>query len=190
MSYIAVGSTLPEWRVSAWLNTPHRITVESLRGKVVLLHTFQMLCPGCVSHSLPQAQRVRQLFPESEVAVIGLHTVFEHHSAMTETALQAFVHEYRWNFPIGIDHPGGPGGVPMTMASYGLRGTPTHVLLDRDGRVALHQFGPIDDLTLGTHLGALVNQRSRMAQPSAAGANGQAATAGTDCSDGACELSR
>lgn len=190
MSYISVGSHLPEWRVSAWLNTAHPITAASLRGKVVLLHTFQMLCPGCVSHSLPQAQRVRQLFPESEVAVIGLHTVFEHHAAMTETALQAFVHEYRWNFPIGVDQPGGPGGVPMTMASYGLRGTPTHILLDRDGRVALHHFGPIDDLTLGTHLGALVKQPRSAAAPAPRDANGEHPTDGMDCSTGACALTR
>ncbi len=189
MSYIAVGSLLPEWQVQTWLNTPHPITAASLRGKVVLLHTFQMLCPGCVSHSLPQAQRVRQLFPESEVAVVGLHTVFEHHEAMTETALRAFVHEYRWSFPIGIDQPGGPAGIPKTMFSYGLRGTPTHILLDRDGRVALHQFGPIDDLTLGTHLGALVNQASSAAQPTRDGAEGER-TEGMDCSSGACELTR
>jgi peroxiredoxin len=188
VSYIAVGSPLPEWRVSAWLNTPHRISVESLRGKVVLLHTFQMLCPGCVSHALPQAQRVRQLFPESEVAVIGLHTVFEHHSAMTETALQAFVHEYRWSFPIGIDHSGGPSGIPMTMTAYGLRGTPTHILLDRDGRVALHQFGPIDDLALGTQLGQLLHRSPLQRTPPEAEGMPTGKTEG--CGAEACELSR
>lgn len=50
---------LPEWQVSTWLNTPEPIALESLRGRVVLLHAFQMLCPGCVAHGLPQTERVR-----------------------------------------------------------------------------------------------------------------------------------
>jgi len=49
---------LPEWDVSNWLNTPTPITLKSLRGRVVLLHAFQMLCPSCVAYGLPQAQRV------------------------------------------------------------------------------------------------------------------------------------
>ena len=72
----APDPVLPEWQVSTWLNTPRPLTLQGLRGKVVLLHTFQMLCPGCVTYGLPQAQRVRRAFPESEVAVVGLHTVF------------------------------------------------------------------------------------------------------------------
>jgi len=147
---------LPEWQIDTWLNTPDPITIASLRGRVVLIHAFQMLCPGCVMTGLPQAQRVRQTFPESEVAVIGLHTVFEHHEAMSETALRAFVHEYRWRFPIGVDRPSQGQRIPQTMAAWGLQGTPTHIVLDRDGRVRAHQFGSADDLALGALLGRLV----------------------------------
>jgi hypothetical protein len=149
---------LPEWQVSLWLNAPTPITVSSLRGTVVLLHAFQMLCPGCVTYGLPQAQRVRRAFPESEVAVVGLHTVFEHHAVMSHAALEAFVHEYRWSFPIGIDQPGQADGLPVTMARYGLRGTPSHLIVDHEGRVCLHHFGQIDDLALGATLGRLVAQ--------------------------------
>ena len=51
------SSVLPEWDMSTWLNAPAPITLASLRGRVVLLHAFQMLCPGCVAHGLPQAER-------------------------------------------------------------------------------------------------------------------------------------
>lgn len=150
---------LPDWQVDTWLNTPHPLTLQSLRGRVVLIHAFQMLCPGCVATGLPQAQRVRQAFPEGELAVIGLHTVFEHHQAMNEIALRAFVHEYRWSFPIGIDRPGTDGPIPQTMAEWGLRGTPSHIVLDRDGLVRGHHFGAVDDLVLGALLGRLVGER-------------------------------
>ena len=36
-----------------------------------------MLCPACVSHGLPQAARLRETFAPEDLAVIGLHTVFE-----------------------------------------------------------------------------------------------------------------
>lgn len=147
---------LPEWEVSAWLNTACPVTLASLRGRVVVLHAFQMLCPACVAHGLPQAERVRQTFAPAELAVIGLHTVFEHHDAMALPALQAFVQEYRWSFPIGVDEPDGRGGPPRTMTRYGLRGTPSCIVLDREGRVRLHHFGRMDDLALGALLGGLI----------------------------------
>ncbi|MEK8052616.1 TlpA disulfide reductase family protein [Ideonella sp. DXS22W] len=150
---------LPEWDVSTWLNAPASITLASLRGRVVLLHAFQMLCPACVAHGLPQAERVRQDFPADELAVIGLHTVFEHHDVMSVQALQAFIDEYRWSFPIGVDRPDGRGGPSRTMTRYGLRGTPSCIVLDRQGRVQLHHFGRMDDLALGALLGGLIASR-------------------------------
>lgn len=160
---------LPEWEVSTWLNTPAPINLASLRGRVVLLHTFQMLCPGCVAYGLPQAERVHQAFLASELAVVGLHTVFEHHAAMTVDALRAFIHEYRWSFPIGVDAPDGRGGPSRTMARYGLRGTPSCLLLDRQGRVRLHHFGQLDDLRLGSLLGRLIAGPDEPHQVDAAG---------------------
>ena len=149
----------PALQVGHWFNTPVPITLEALRGRVVVLHAFQMLCPGCVSHGLPQAQRLHQLFPREQLAVVGLHTVFEHHAVMGSTAaLQAFIHEYRLDFPIGIDQPDGHGGIPLTMQSLRLRGTPSLVVLDKQGHVRLHHFGAIDDLQLGVLLGQLVGE--------------------------------
>jgi hypothetical protein len=147
---------LPDWQISTWLNTRAPLTLASLRGRVVLLHAFQMLCPACVAYGLPQAERVRQAFPASELAVVGLHTVFEHHEVMTVDALRAFVHEYRWSFPIGVDQPDGLGGPSITMTRYGLRGTPSCLVLDQEGRVRLHHLGQIDDLVLGALLGRLI----------------------------------
>ena len=65
----AVPSPAPELQVSGWFNVEAPITLESLRGRVVLLHAFQMLCPACVSHGLPQAKRLHALFPSEQLAV-------------------------------------------------------------------------------------------------------------------------
>jgi hypothetical protein len=105
---------------SHWFNTPTPIELGDLRGRVVLVHAFQMLCPACVSHGLPQALRVHEAFQGEAVTVIGLHTVFEHHEVMGSQALQAFIQEYRLPFPIGIDQAAEAGPLPVTMAQWGL----------------------------------------------------------------------
>jgi len=95
-----------ELAVSQWFNTNKPITLAQLSGRLVVIEAFQMLCPGCVSHGLPQARAVYEHFSQDKVAVIGLHSVFEHHDAMTPVSLQAFLHGYRIFFPVGVDAPG------------------------------------------------------------------------------------
>lgn len=115
-----------------------------------------MLCPGCVSHAVPQAERVHQEYAEHGVSVIGLHTVFEHHAAMMPVALEAFLHEYRVTYPVGVDVAVAGTSIPATMRRYGMRGTPTLILIDRTGKLRLHEFGRMDDLRLGMMLGQLL----------------------------------
>jgi peroxiredoxin len=154
------GRSAPPWSTREWFNTDagRALHLADLRGKVVVLHAFQMLCPACVSHGLPQAQRVQATFAAEDVAVVGLHTVFEHHAAMTPLALRAFLHEYRIAFPVGVDAPAAAAQdpIPATMRAYGLRGTPSLLLIDRAGGLRRHSFGAEDDLALGAAIAALV----------------------------------
>lgn len=147
---------LPEFQVSEWLNSSQSIQLADLRGRVVLLHAFQMLCPGCVSHGLPQAVRVHDVFDEKEVAVIGLHTVFEHHEIMTREALRVFVQEYQLRFPIGIDRPVDGDPIPLTMRTLALRGTPSTILIDKSGQIRMQRLGQINDMVLGYRIGKLI----------------------------------
>ncbi len=149
----------PDWQTSRWFNSERPLALADLRGRVIALHAFQMLCPGCVQHGLPQAQRIANLFDPSRVAVIGLHTVFEHHAAMTEEALKAFIHEYRLTFPIGVDAPSETGSIPKTMAAYAMQGTPTLVLIDRTGRLRKQSFGVEDDIRVGADIAFLLAEQ-------------------------------
>ncbi|MEJ5022893.1 redoxin domain-containing protein [Ochrobactrum vermis] len=147
----------PPLLTSGWLNTSEPLDVSDFRGRVLVIEAFQMLCPGCVSQGLPQAQRIAQTFPADQVAVIGLHTVFEHHEVQgTRDALAAFVHEYRLSFPVGIDRQN--GRLPATMTAYEMQGTPTLVVIDRSGARRFQQFGHVDDLRLGSIIGMLLRE--------------------------------
>lgn len=143
--------------VSSWLNSAP-LSIESLRGRVVVIEAFQMLCPGCISHGLPLAQRIHRTFDRDEVVVLGLHTVFEHHAVMGRDALEVFLSEYRIEFPIAIDRPIPGQAIPATMQRYGLRGTPSMLVIDRDGRLRDTVFGAVDELALGARLGRLLTE--------------------------------
>ncbi|MCA3160173.1 MAG: redoxin domain-containing protein [Burkholderiales bacterium] len=171
----------PELAVSRWFNTKVPLSLAALRGRVVLLHAFQMLCPGCVAHGTPQAERAHRLFRDKDLTVIGLHTVFEHHAAMTPISLEAFIHEYRLTFPIGVDEAGAGTPIPMTMQRYRMQGTPTSILIGRDGQIRHQSFGQEDDLALGMVIGSLLAEKPFI--PPA-----WSAMDDTGCSEGACSV--
>jgi ABC-type nickel/cobalt efflux system permease component RcnA len=160
--------TPPEMTVTRWFNSKEPITLAGLKGRVVVLTAFQLLCPGCIEHGLPQARRLRQRFNPEQVAVIGLHTVFEHHNAMTDEVLEAFLKEYRWPFPVGVDTPNGKG-LPKTMAAYEMQGTPTLLLFDREGRLRRHYFGKPDDIMLAAEIMAMAIEDQGAPREQAAG---------------------
>jgi hypothetical protein len=170
----------PPLLTSGWLNSAKPLDIPDFRGRVLVVEAFQMLCPGCVLHGLPQAQRIAQTFPDDQLAVIGLHTVFEHHEVQgTREALSAFAHEYRLSFPIGIDRQ--DGRLPATMTAYEMQGTPTLAVIDRTGNRRFQRFGHIDDLTLGSIIGSL------LAEPFALGEAGTVVTGG--CKEDGCKVS-
>lgn len=151
------ASPAPAWHTTTWLNTTEPLSLDSLRGRVVFLHAFQMLCPGCVSQGIPQAQRVAEAFKDAPLVVVGLHTVFEHHEAMQLASLRAFMHEYRIRFPVGVDAPGPAGDpIPQTMRAYQMQGTPSAILIDAQGRLRSHVFGVHEDLRLGAEIAMLL----------------------------------
>lgn len=145
----------PELVVERWFNTTEDLSLDRLRGKVVVIEAFQMLCPGCVTGGLPLAQKIHQTFPQDQVAMIGLHTVFEHHAAMTPVSLEAFLHEYRITFPVAVDQPG-RGPLPVTMETYQMQGTPSLLLIDRQGHLRARHFGQVSELAVGAEIATLL----------------------------------
>ena len=149
-----------EWQVQEWLNVDRSMALADYRGRPIVALAFQMLCPGCVQHALPQLKRIRELFGESQLAVLGLHTVFEHHEAQGRPeVLKAFLHENRIRLPVAIDAPG-EDGVPLTFRAYDMQGTPTVLLIDAEGQLRSQGFGHVDDLRLGAAIGSLLAGRA------------------------------
>jgi hypothetical protein len=71
--------------------------------------------------------------------------------------------------------PADTGPIPRTMAAYGMRGTPTLLIIDRAGRLRHQHFGQMEDMALGAQVALLMGE--------AMGADA-AADAGEACSMG------
>ena len=155
MAHTTAQNTMPEIIASDWLNS-EPISIANQKGKVVVLYAFQMLCPGCVTHASPQIQRVFEFYSDDIVTVVGLHSVFEHHDAMKKESLEAYLYEFKYEFPVAIDKPSEGRSIPQTMALLGLQGTPSILLIDKNGRLRRHFFGQLSDLQLGSETGLLL----------------------------------
>src|SRR5690606_17868082 len=109
---------------SEWINSPP-VRFDHSNVQLNLIMVFQMLCPACVLHSIPQVKKAQQVFSRNGVQFIGLHSVFEHHNSMTSEHLRVFLHEFGVDFPVAVDARKDNARIPITMERYQFRGTPT-----------------------------------------------------------------
>ena len=76
MGSVVIGQLAPNFGASEWVQgTPTNIDQEG--DHIVLVEVFQVNCPGCFMHAIPEAIQVYQKYAEDGVRVIGLATAFE-----------------------------------------------------------------------------------------------------------------
>ena len=153
----------PEITASRWLNSDQKLSLKYYRGKVIVVVVFQMLCQGSLKAGLPQAMRLRRIFDDKEVAVIGLHTTFETPEKQSIEELEKFLDHSGIDMPVAYDKPLGTG-MPATMLAYQLQGTPAMMIFDRQGRVRRHYLGAVDDLRIGAEVMAMLTEDKNCAR--------------------------
>ncbi len=143
---------IDQLNIDQWVNGDPNYLNE-LQGQPVLLHFFQMLCPACVVQSLPLMQALWDRRSQHGIKILVIHSVFEHHEHMNALALKAFLSEFRYTFPVAID-AAGAGRLPQTMAKLGIQGTPSSLVINRDGHESWRHFGRLEGLDYGLLVGA------------------------------------
>ncbi|MGY5143262.1 MAG: TlpA family protein disulfide reductase [Candidatus Nitrosopumilus sp. bin_32a] len=73
---VKIGEKAPNFGVSEWVQgAPTNFDQE--KDHVVLLEVFQVNCPGCFMHAIPEAIEIYNKYKDEGVRVIGLATAFE-----------------------------------------------------------------------------------------------------------------
>jgi len=134
----------PEWEITEWMNS-EPLSLEGLRGKVVVVEFFQLWCPGCNAFSIPlMLEWEKKYRGNDQVQLVSIHTVFEGHAYQTVKRLKNFIREKGIRHPVGVDKHQPGSDVPVTMQRYRTRGTPEMAIIDKKGNIRFRRFGSFD----------------------------------------------
>lgn len=87
MTDLLTGKPAPKLDVDQWFQGPP-CDLHSLIGEVVLIEVFQVNCPGCFAHALPEAARLHETYQTRGLTVLGIATAFEEFERNTAANLQ------------------------------------------------------------------------------------------------------
>jgi thiol-disulfide isomerase/thioredoxin len=115
-----------------WINTPGPLSLEALRGRIVLLDFWTFCCANCL-HVLDELRELEQRYADVLV-VVGVHSPKFAHEA-EHAAVVAAVERYDVRHPV-LDDP------DLTMwRQYAVRAWPTLVVIDPEGYVVAQASG-------------------------------------------------
>ncbi len=117
----------PEFRgIERWVNSPG-LTLEQLRGKVVLIDFWTYSCINCI-RTLPYLTDWHDKYSRYGLVIVGVHTPefdFEKRPENVADAAQTFGIEY----PVALDNN------YATWNSFGVNAWPTKFLIDQSGHL-------------------------------------------------------
>lgn len=87
---VAIGQRAPNLRISEWVQgMPTNFDQE--KDHVVLAEVFQVNCPGCFMHAIPEAINIYNKYKDDGVRVLGVATAFEDFDKNTLSNLKLLV---------------------------------------------------------------------------------------------------
>ena len=123
----------PEFKgISNWFNAPP-MTMESLRGKVVLVDFWTFTCSNCLNQ-LPHVQALHEKYKDQGLVVIGVHSP-EYEEERSTAGLKDAIAR------LGIKHAVAQDNDFATWRAYNNRFWPAEYLIDKQGRVVYSHFG-------------------------------------------------
>lgn len=116
---------LPELDVPEWVNTDGKpISIESLRGKAVVIEFWATWCPPCVQ-AVPHLVELHNKHAREGLAIVSIHA----RRGADVRNVKEFTRKNRVEYPVGLDKEG------AVIEAYGVDGIPEAFVLDRQGRL-------------------------------------------------------
>jgi cytochrome c biogenesis protein CcmG/thiol:disulfide interchange protein DsbE len=124
------------------------LSLEGLRGQVVMLNFWASWCiPACYEEA-PAVERTWRDYKDKGVMVVGVNIQDK------EEAARAFLRRFEHSFPNAPDPKG------RVSVDYGVYGVPETFFIDRKGRVRFKQVGALTDEIAHRYLDALLKEPS------------------------------
>ncbi len=136
-----IGNPAPAWHLETLEGDS--ISLEELRGKVVLLNFWASWCVPCrAEHSV--LIRAARAWPEEDLEVIGI--VYDDSRRNAQRFLDQLGNAWR--------HVLDPGS--RTAIDYGVHGVPESFFIDREGRIGMKYIGPLTWNAVTTNVDSLL----------------------------------
>lgn len=119
--------------ISRWLNSASPLTMEKLKGKVVLVDFWTYTCINCI-RTLPFVTSWYEKYKEKGFIVVGVHTPefeFEKKTENVENAMR----QYKIYYPVAQDND------YATWNAYSNHYWPAKYLIDANGNIRYVHFG-------------------------------------------------
>ncbi len=115
-----------------WINS-QPITLESLKGKVVLVDFWTYTCINCI-RTLPYIRSWYEKYKDKGLVIVGVHTP-EFEFEKTTANVQKAIKDFKLTYPIVQDNNYG------IWQDYDNHYWPAHYLIDKDGYIRDEHFG-------------------------------------------------
>jgi len=119
--------------IAQWLNSPTPLSLQSLRGKVVLVDFWTYSCINCV-RTLPHLTAWYERYKNEGLVIVGVHTpefAFERNTGNVRNALKQF----HITYPVAQDND------YKTWSQYQNHYWPAEYLIDAKGHIRHTHFG-------------------------------------------------
>ncbi len=116
-----------------WFNTDKPLSLEMLKGHIVLLDFWTYCCINCM-HILPDLEYLEEKFKDRSFVIIGVHTP-KFFNERIDKHLHSAINRYEIKHPVvsDINHE--------IWQNYSVKAWPTFILIGADGKIAASTSG-------------------------------------------------
>src|SRR5574337_815108 len=116
-----------------WINTKEPLSIEKLKGHVIVLDFWTYCCINCM-HTLPVLAELEKKYEDQPVVFIGVHSA-KFFNEQDRKNIEQAVARYEISHPVIVDKK-------MTVwNNFGVTGWPTIVIIDPNGTLVYRQSG-------------------------------------------------
>jgi thiol-disulfide isomerase/thioredoxin len=125
--YTQVTGTAPEIKAEKWINSDKNLTLESLKGKVVLIEFWTFGCYNC-KNTVPYINEWYEKYKSSGLEIIGIHCPEFDYERDFENVKEA-VMELGIKYPVAIDNSF------KNWYAYDVHAWPSMFVIDKKGEI-------------------------------------------------------